>query len=268
MRNNFEFFGGIDFSGAREPLSNLWSAIGQERDGRLTIQALRPHAFRADLASYVIQGWRKRSADEEKRILWGVDFPFGLPIEVGAQIGAGVTWADVVAWVADRPPDEIRSAAGEGARNLRKADEGGALAPLDMRLYKQTVEGIRWLTDLLENGEVSVYPQAVVSDATTTLLEVHPSGTAQELGLPRRRTPSRPGEARARAAALRTFVDFADPNLEALAATLEDAWDATIACITAYQCRNDLEQPFRLFAQHEDRLRCEGWIYRPPAALP
>ena len=79
MKQPFSFFGGIDFSGAKEPLSNLWSAIGVERDGKLHILALRPHAFRGDLASYVSGGWREEMGGEGERILWGADFPFGLP---------------------------------------------------------------------------------------------------------------------------------------------------------------------------------------------
>jgi hypothetical protein len=34
----FGYFGGIDFSGAREPLANLWTALGEEQDGRLMIK--------------------------------------------------------------------------------------------------------------------------------------------------------------------------------------------------------------------------------------
>ncbi len=269
MSQAFRHFGGIDFSGAREPLSNLWSAVGEERDGRLCITQLRPHAFRADLANYLLDAWRggAGAAEAEGRIVWGVGFPLGLPSETCEVLGAGGSWQKLVAWVADRPPDEVRSAAGELGRTPRLADTSGAIPPLDSRQYKQTVEGMRWLAALLEEGEVSIHPQAVRPSAATTLLEVHTAGTAQELGLPRRRTPARPGEARARAAALRTFVGFADANLEALATTLEDAWDATIACITAYQCRDDLDQPFRASPGNEDRLRREGWIYRPPASL-
>ena len=267
MSSGFEYFGGIDFSGAREPLSNLWSAIGEEREGRLCIVELRPHAFRADLASYILGGWRNDEAESTGAILFGASFPFGLPAEVCGVLGAGATWAEVVAWVADRPPDEVREGAGELARTPRRADTGGAIAPLDSRQYKQTVEGMRWLATLLEEGGVSVHPQAADGAAATSLVEVHTAGTAQELGLPRRRTPSRPGETRARAAALRTFTGFADQNLEALATTLEDAWDATIACVTAYQCRDDLAQPFRAMPLETERLRHEGWIYRPPAAL-
>src|SRR5690606_19717252 len=104
----------------------------------------------------------------------------------------------------DRPADEVRAAAGELARLPRATDTGSALAPLDLRLYKQTVEGCRWLRELVEEGDVRVEPLAG-SDAPVTLIEVYPSATVVDLGLPRRRAPSRPSEARARAAALRTF---------------------------------------------------------------
>lgn len=143
------------------------------------------------------------------------------------------------------------------------------MSPLDLRLYKQTIEGIRWLSEMCDEGDgaVSIEPLAVKPGAPTTLIEVYPSGAAFELGLPRRRAPSRPGEAKARAAALRTFLDFADPTCESLAVTLEDAWDATIACLTAFLCRNSLDQPFTDGRYSRERLLQEGWIYRPPESL-
>jgi hypothetical protein len=267
MADGFGAFGGIDFSGAREPLSNLWSAVGEERDGKLCILSLRPHAFRSDLATYVTSGWRNGLAVDGDAILWGADFPFGLPFDVGRSLGAGEEWVSVAAWVADRPPDEIRAAATDGTRTLRQTDTGGALSPLDIRLYKQTAEGIRWLQELREEWGVSIEPIAPLEAAPATLIEVYPSAAAGELGLPKRRAPSRPGESRARAAALRTFVDFAEPDAEAAAVSLEDAWDATVACLAAYLCRDDLSQPFRTVDPPHDRIRCEGWIYRPPATL-
>jgi hypothetical protein len=267
MADGFDFFGGIDFSGAREPLANLWSAVGVEEQGRLLVVDVRPHAFRADLATYVAGAWRHGPPPREGRILWGADFPFGLPASLGSAIGAGESWGKVAAWVADRPPDEIRAAAGDATRTPRSTDSGGALAPLDLRLFKQTVEGIRWLHELREENEVSIRPMAAAPAAETTLIEVYPSSTVQELGLPRRRAPARPAESRARAAALRTYLTFADPVCEALAVTLEDAWDATIACLTAYLCRDDLDQPLRAGSAPRARLELEGWIYRPPAAL-
>ncbi len=271
MADSFGFFGGIDFSGAKEPLSNLWTAVGREEEGKLRIVALCPHPFRADLGQYVVEGWRRQlEVQEEERILWGADFPFGLPAEAVQQFplrGGTSRWREVAAWVADRPAEEVRGALPDHQRALRRTDTGSALPPLDLRLYKQTVEGLRWLHELREEADVSVLPQAPSRKAKTTVIEVYPSATVVDLGIRLRRVPSRPGEVRARPAALRPYLHFADPSLEAIAVTLEDAWDATIACLTAWLVREDLEQPFRLDPQQRERIELEGWIYRPPEAL-
>ena len=52
-----------------------------------------------------------------------------------------------------------------------------------------------------------------------------------------------------------------------IAVTLEDAWDATVACLTAWLARDDLHQPFRATDHPRATLELEGWIYRPPATL-
>jgi hypothetical protein len=269
LAETFSYFGGIDFSGAKEPLSSLWTALGREVEGRLVIHSLRPHAFRADLAAFVRDGWRGAiDAAPVDSILWGADFPFALPAAATDHLcGAGASWRALIAWAADRPADEGRDAVPEVLRTPRATDTGGAIAPLDARIYKQTVEGMRWLHGLAEEGDVSVLPQALQPGAPTTLVEVYPSATSYELGLPRRRAPSRPGEVRARAAALRTFLRFSDPTHEAIAVTLEDAWDATIACLTAWLARGDLDQPHRTSSAPPRELAREGWIYRAPSTL-
>jgi hypothetical protein len=263
------YYGGIDFSGAKEPLSNLWSAVGLERDGKLHVVSLCPHAFRLDLAHHVSGGWRRPvEAGDDAPILWGADFPFGLPAgAVDALPGGPAGWEEMVAWVADRPADEVRGAFPEHLKAPRRTDTGGAMAPLDLRLYKQTAEGLRWIHELRETGEVAILPQAPHPGARTTLVEVYPSVTVTDLGIRCRRAPSRPGEVRARPAALRPYLTFDHPALESLAVTLEDAWDAVIACLTAYLVRHDLEQPFRLHPGERATLEREGWIYRTPAAL-
>jgi hypothetical protein len=273
MSLEFGYFGGIDFSGAREPLSNLWTAVGHDDDGKLRIVALRPHAFREDLRGYVGGGWRADlEADDDARVLWGADFPFGLPAAAVERLlpghAAAGAWTALLAWVADRAADEVREALADHLRTPRRADAGGAMAPLDLRLYRQTVEGLRWLHELREAQPVAVLPQAPAPGADTTLIEVYPSAAAHELGLPRRRVPGRPGETRARAAALRTYLRFADPSLEAAATTLEDAWDAVVACLTAWLCRDDLEQPRARPDLARDTLALEGWIFAPPGASP
>jgi hypothetical protein len=264
----FDFYGGIDFSGAREPLSNLWTALGREDAGRLHILSLRPHAFRADLLTYVREGWRSEAGpSEQRRSLWGADFPFGLPLAALAQLPLRQSerpWDALLAWVADRPPEEVRAALSDRQRATRSTDRGGALPPLDLRLYKQTLEGLRWLHELREDEEIAVLPQAPVEGATTVLIEVYPSAAVRELGLPRRRQPGRPAEGRARAAALRPYLSFASPCLEAIAATLEDAWDATIACLNAWSCRAELDSPLRAAGPAASAAAIEGWIYLPP----
>lgn len=266
------FFGGIDFSGAKEPLSNLWTAVGREEDGHLLILSVRPHAFRQDLCAFVADGWRAAvAAGADDPVLWGADFPFGLPARASAHLGVSETggrgWRRMLEWVADRPADEVKDAVPEGLRGFRLTDFGGVSSPFDIKLYRQTVEGIRWLQQLSDTIDVAVHPQTAGRRAETSLVEVHPAGTARELGLPRRRAPSRPGEARARAAALRTFVRFAEPDAEAAVVAIEDAWDATIACITAWLVRDDLDQPFRATDQPRETIELEGWIYRLPASI-
>lgn len=266
----FRYFGGIDFSGAKEPLSNLWTAVGEERDGRLHVTSLVPHPFRADLAHFAGGGWRGAvGAAEDAPIVWGADFPFGLPAAAVDRL-EGLrerSWRGVAAWVADRPPEEVREALAEMGKTPRATDTGGALAPMDLRLYKQTVEGIRCLYELRDEGHVSIVPCAPRPDASTVLVEVYPSGTVKDLGIKGSRLPSRPGEVRARPAALRPYLDFAHPSLEQAACTLEDARDACLACLTAYLCREDLDQPFRLGRVPRERVELEGWIYRVPAAI-
>lgn len=262
------FYGGIDFSGAREPLANLWTAVGREREGKLEITSLRPHAFRADVAGFVANGWREAlRAEEDEEALWGVNFACGLPAGAARHLlGDGCRWEELLAWVADRPADEVRDAVPGELREPRQIDRGGPTAPFDNRNYRQTVEGLRWLHELRDAHDVVVAPYQK-AESPCRLVEVSPQLTAVDLGLPRRRSPSRPGEVRARAAALRTFVVFGHRETEALAVTLEDAWDAVLCALTAWLVRDDLDQPFRIGGGNPESTALEGWIYRPPAAL-
>jgi len=266
----FRYFGGIDFSGAKEPLSNLWAAVGREHEGKLEIVSLCPLPYREDLRAYVAGHWRRHvDAGEEETILWGADFPFGVPAAVARRIAGErpATWAGVAAWVADRPPEEIWKQFPDTHKAPRATDTNGALAPLDMRIYKQTLEGMRFLHELRDDTELSILPEAPNPSAATTMIEVYPSGAAKDLGVRGGKVPSRAGEVRARPAALKPFMTFSHHSMEACACTLEDARDACIACLVAFLCRDDLDQPRRLGRVPEEMLALEGWIFRPPAAL-
>lgn len=266
-----DFFGGISFSGAREPLANVWSVVGQERAGKLHVLHACPHAFRADLLSHVAGEWRAVvGAADDARILWGAPFPLGLPAAVAGRVSPTTqtaSWAALLAWVADRPADEVRDQFPDLHRATRRTDTSGNPPPLDARQYKQTIEGLHWLVALREEADVSVLPQAPSPEAATTLIEVNPAATLRDLGIRCRRAPSRPGEVRARPAALRPFVTFADPLLESLVITLENAWDAAFAGLTAHLAHTDLDQARRVSRETPETLALEGWVYRAPAAV-
>ena len=265
----FDYFGGIDFSGAREPLTNLWSALGCVREGKLHILDLRPHAFRADAVHFIVDGCRKPlGAQGQPRCLWGLDFPFSLPAQAAATL-CGVTgqptWNDVIAWMASHPPDDVRDAGRKFQKTTRQIDVGKAMAPLDLRIYKQTVEGVRFLAALRQEAHAAVWPQSPVDDASISLIEVYPSITATDLNMTGRR-PRRAGQVRARPEQLAAYLTFDHPSMQAAAVTLEDAWDAVLACLTAYLVREDLKQPERLGRIPCEVYELEGWIYRHPDA--
>ncbi len=263
----FRYFGGLDFSGAREPLDNLWAAFGEERDGKLHVLSLRPLPFRADASEYLVSGWRTEcGADAGARVLWGCDFPFALP-QAATVIAGARTWDESVRWLAERDLAAVTETL-EATRKLRrKCDEAaGALPPLDLRTAAQTVCGARFLFELTRDHGVAVAPQARRDDAATTLIEVYPSGTAKDIGIKGGRKPKRAGEVAARCAGLRQYASFDHPSIEAAAAALEDARDAVLACVTAYLVRADLQQHQR--GGIEDATTAlEGWIYRHPAAV-
>lgn len=256
----FTYFGGIDFSGAREPLDNLWAAVGEERGSKLHVVSLQPLAFRADAAELIV------SPRGEGRGLWGCDFPFGLP-RAASVIAGCRTWIECIQWLAERDLKEVTETLSATRKLRRTCDETiAAMPPLDLRVAAQTVCGARFLFELTRDHAAAVLPQAPRGNAPATLIEVYPSGTAKDIGIKGGRRPKRAGEAAARAAALRQYVSFDHPSMESTAATLEDARDAVLACLTAYLVRDDLDQPRRTGADPA-LAALEGWIYRHPAAL-
>ena len=263
----FTHVGGLSFSGAREPLNNLWSAVGVEREARLHILDLRPHAFRLDAAAFILGGWRGCCGDPARaRTLWALDTPLALPHAAAAALTdePSPTWEQAVRAVASLSPDETREATGEHSKARRQFELTGTPAPLDSRLYRRTVEGLRLLDELLREG-VAVAPQAPGLDAAVTLIEASPALTGRDLNLTGRR-PHKPGVAHARTQKLAAYARFDHPAIAAVAATLDAAWDAVLACITAFSVRGDLDQPRKVLVEGSND-DTEGWVYRHPEAV-
>ncbi|MFA9477027.1 DUF429 domain-containing protein [Phycisphaerales bacterium AB-hyl4] len=262
--SNFDYFGGVDFSGGREPLANLWSAVGVERDDRLHIVDLRPHAFREDLRHFLCH-----PPIDAERGLWGMDFPFSLPCAVSDALmnhEGPATWQAQVEWLAFQTPGDVETMAKPHRQTLRAIDPPGAMAALNLRLLKQTVAGARLLNELLHQEGAAVAPQMPIGTAKCVFIEVYPSATAKDLSL-KGRKPNRPGQARARPEMLEPWLRFEHPSLAATAVTLEDAWDAVIACLTAWLVRDDLNQPTRVGKHEPAAVEREGWMYRHPEAV-
>lgn len=268
--SEFDYFGGVDFSGGREPLANLWSAVGVEREGRLHIVDLRPHAFRDDLLHFLCRGQAGVEA-MAGRGLWGMDFPFSLPREAVAGMrrgGEAANWCEQVAWLANQTPGDVEAMGRPYRQTMRAIDPPGAMAALNVRLLKQTVAGAKLLHELVHEHGAVVRPQmsrGQASGAACVCVEVYPSATAKDLRLTGRK-PGKPGQARARPEMLEPWLRFAHPSLEATAVTLEDAWDAVLACLTAWLVRDDLDQPGRVGKHGVEVVEREGWIYRHPEA--
>jgi len=206
-------------------------------------------------------------------LLAGLDFPFGIPVAAAEALGpAGQGFAGINRFLAERAPDEVVAAAPDHRKTARSCDTfagagaGAAMAPLDLRLFKQTVAGARFIHELLVTGDVAVLPQAPCEAAPLTLIEVYPSITARDVGIKAPRKPKAPGQARGRPAALSHYLSFDHPAMEAAAVTLEDAWDAVLACLAAYLVRDDLHQPARVGTIPTQLVQAEGWIYRHPQA--
>lgn len=262
------WFAGLDFSGARGALSNLWTCVGSSRDGRLRVHSLRPHAFRPDAAEYLRAGWRSEiGAPDDAPLLAGLDFPFSVPVAAAALlVDRDADFVALNRYLAERSPDEIVEATPDHRKTPRACDRRTAMAPLDLRVYKQTIEGARFLHELLSDQKTRVLPMLPRDGATLTLIEVSPSITAPDIGIKAPRKPKAPGECRSRPAALAHYVDFDHPSLLAAAITLEDAWDAVLACLAAWLVRDDLDQPGRVGTIDERTLMREGWIFRHPNA--
>jgi len=267
----FHAFGGLDFSGAKEPLSNLWTAVGVPANDKLVIIDLRPHAFREDAALW-IQGGFKRYLPEvldnnqqDIQSLWGFDFPLSLPSQAAENMWPEWTghWPELIDRVSRELPKDFALLAEPYGQTKRACDTGSAMAPLNIRLIKQTHEGLRVIEALRRDAGLRVLPFDS-EPGPLTAIEVYPSQTAKDLGL-RGRRPSRPGDGPARPAQLSPHIDFAHPAIAATCGTIEDAWDAVLACLTAYLVKHNLDQPTQ--TSNDTPHNQEGWIYRHPQAL-
>jgi hypothetical protein len=98
---------GVDFSGAKEAGGAIW--VARVRLADRTLLSLEPLSARCkttdrDVCLPALVDW----VGETQNALWGFDFPFALPVELGPD-GCEWTWADQLEWLAswDRSAQDL-----------------------------------------------------------------------------------------------------------------------------------------------------------------
>jgi len=192
----FSSFYGVDFSGARLAGENIWIAriIPRSRGFELVelsrLRQLCGTAERDAALAYLVELIRS-----SERALWGLDFPFGLPIEV---VDAGATWADQVRMVGGWKGDAYdlgtecvrRARARGGAMHIRRITDVEARTPFDCYHYRiiyQTFHGMRdVLGPLMRAAGTAILPfqYGKLRTAKRCVVEACPGSTLKRLGLP------------------------------------------------------------------------------------
>ena len=99
---NFRTIYGVDFSGAKQAGANTWIAKAEPRARRLRLHDLRSlESLCGDSDRDAALAHLVDLVANSRDALWGMDFPFGLPIEVVEdghawldQLHTVKTWAD------------------------------------------------------------------------------------------------------------------------------------------------------------------------------
>ena len=276
---------GVDFSGAREAGRNTWIA-------RAVVPSARPRRGRLELADLASLETMCGSCEREPALaalvervassdqaLWGMDFPFGLPIEV---VDDGSTWLDQIRMVSEWP--DGASALGrrclERARQLggkwhiRRTTDTEAKTPFDCYHYRiiyQTFHGMRdVLGKLVRKPGTAVMPfqYSRLRRARRLVAEACPGSTLKRWGAPHRNYKQPAGgplsavrrrTRHAILAELARHIDLDDGQRRTIMRNGGgDALDAVIAAVGVYQSWQSVDHA-RI--ARDSRHPREGYLY-------
>lgn len=238
---------GVDFSGAKDAGDSMWIASGSITDEGLQIERCYPAR---DLPRSDKQ--RDRCLKALRRLIagagaaiFGLDFPFGLPRDL---INYSRWESFVLAF-----PNEYASAeafrqacreAAPGRELKRKTDKESEapFSPYNIRLYRQTYYGIRWLlAPLVERNQTRVLPMQEPVEEKPWLLEVCPASTLKQENLYLPYKGNSEDRRRARQWILRT-LEREDVNIQSteLRSTIigdpgGDALDSVVAAVATHR---------------------------------
>jgi hypothetical protein len=277
---------GMDFSGAVDAGSKLWSAGGPFTESALQICELNP-AARLPGGSPSLGPALAAVRDlvaAHPDAAFGCDFPFGLP----HGLVPDPDWATFVGGFGERyaRADDFRRECGSATKTLRETlgtqskelrrvtdrEAHTPFSPCNLRLYRQTYHGIRdLLAPLIADGRATVAPMQDLSATGAVLLEVCPASLIKRVvpAWPDLRHPYKGKTSEHRAARERLLfwlekrgVRIADPTRRTtvVANAGGDALDAIIAAFVTWQVlisREGLARPAR------SEYRMEGYVYCP-----
>ena len=268
---------GVDFSGARLAGRNAWVAECEVVEGeRLRLGRLESLGTLAGTDERdAALAWLVDAVRGSEATLWAMDFPFGLPIELGLG-----TWREqlelVNGWQGGAHAfgvhclDVAKALGGRG--HIRRRTDVEQRAPFDCYHYRivyQTFHGMRdVLGPLSRDGGVAVLPleRAKLGGARAVVAEACPSSTLKRLGLPHQKykqaaggplTPLRRRTRRAVLDAVRARVGMDDRQGRRIMRNPGgDALDAVLAAIGGWHGWH--HQPLR--AGGDGRYAREGMI--------
>ena len=267
---------GIDFSGARDAGKKVWIAGGVAEGGCLRVEQCAPAAewlgvgpdrdrCLVALSAFVAQ---------DPEAVFGLDFPFGLP----HQLVPDRTWEEFVLAFGSRynDPDHFsdlcREATAErwpGRKEIRRTTDKEAntpMSPYNRRIKYQTFHGIRdVLAPLVRDGAASVIPMQREVAGRPLVLEICPSSTLQDRGLPHQGYKGRRHEHRTVRDLIITRLEGAgqlaplDPAIRThvLDDTDGDALDSIVAAVATARV---VSNPDTLYPRGAD-YAIEGYVY-------
>lgn len=270
---------GVDFSGAKLAGENIWIARMDllRGAGELVelsrLRSLCGTAERGPVLAHLVE-----LIGQSERALWGMDFPFGLPIEVlpdGCRWSAQLThvreWDDAYALGEECVR---RARALGGPMHIRRTTDDDARTPFDCYHYRiiyQTYHGMRdVLSPLTRVAGTAILPfhYRRLANAKRVVVESCPGSTLKRLGLPHQNYkqpaggPLTPKRLRTRRAILEGLTRFVRISPSQRTVIMRngggDALDAVIAAVGAVHGYRNADH--RAIARHP-RYPREGRLY-------
>lgn len=253
---------GVDFSGAALAGRNIWLARCAVRAGALRLSALEHledlcgSAMRDVAYAHLIA-----QIQASRDALWGIDFPFGLPIELGLgdwkdQLDAVARWTDSANAFGRHCCDRAMQAVQK--LHTRRDTDVETRTPFDCYHYRiiyQTFHGMRdVLIPLIRDPGTCVLPFQVddLAGARRIVVEACPGSTLRRLSLPfNRYKQNKPGEVETKYVKVRkTILAGLESRIALDRSAIKtimnnpggDALDAVIAAVGVWDAWRALDQ--------------------------